>query len=83
MSVQMVLVVKTIVQVYWTTSVVMIILEIKPCFVRIRAELLNTGFPYSYYSQQREINKQLVYDLRILSTNPIVNGQSLSTFLGN
>jgi len=50
-SVQTASVVKTIVQVYWTASVVMIILEIKPYLVRIRAELLVTGFLYSYYSQ--------------------------------
>ena len=37
MSVQLVLVVKTIVQVYWSTSNVMIILEIQSYFNRIRA----------------------------------------------
>ena len=60
MSVQMVLVVKTIVQVYKTASVIMIILEIKPYFVRIRTELLITGFLYSYSN------------LRILSANTFV-----------
>lgn len=51
-SVQTVLMVKTIVQVYLTTSVVVIVLEIKPYFVRIIGEFLITGYLYSYCNKE-------------------------------